>query len=145
MSSIQRKEPQFGFQAPDLMVTDREAAVEKRKETRIVTSVPATVMFYEWLDDDFHDYPVLSINVSSNGMCIETPRGLDKGRPVLIRVDWMNNLPEIDSTQNTAYHGDVRWCSRYRTVLGDTAYRSGIRFYEPSEMVAFRSNRSRYN
>ncbi|MBW1855756.1 MAG: hypothetical protein JRJ00_13925, partial [Deltaproteobacteria bacterium] len=82
------------------------------------------------------------------GMCIETPLRLDKGHPVLIRVDWMNNLHEINSTLNTAYracHGEVRWCSRYRTTLGDTAYRAGIRFYEPSEKVAASSNRSHYN
>ena len=132
MSSIQPKETRSGLQASDHIVAERAAAVEKRKETRIAAPVPATVVFYDSLDDDFYDHPSTTVNASRNGMCIETPLRLDKGHPVLIRVDW-NNLHAIDSALNTAYHGEVRWCRRYRTVLGDTAYCAGIRFYEPSE------------
>lgn len=132
MSSIEPKVSQSGVQVSDHIVAEHAAVEEQRKETRTAIPAPATVVFYDSLDDDFYDHPSTTVNTSRNGMCIETPLRLDKGHPVLIRVAW-NNLYAIDSAQYTAYHGEVRWCSRYRTILGNTTYRTGIRFYEPSE------------
>ncbi|MBW2620085.1 MAG: hypothetical protein JRC56_01965 [Deltaproteobacteria bacterium] len=133
MSKIQPKKSQPDPKASDLSVGDRVPAVEKRKEARVAANVPVTVVFYDPPDDDFYNQPGTAVNTSCNGICIEMPMHLGRGHPVLIRTNRMVNRHATGSAAGRAYHGEVQWCRRYRTVFEDMAYRTGICFYEPTK------------
>ncbi len=135
MSNLQLQALRFGPQKSNFTIADRSSAAEKRKEMRVATPVPVKVVFYDSLDDDFHNQAGTAVNAGRNGICIETSFHLEKGLPVLIRVDVEDNLQSIHSGDSLACHGEVRWCRPYGTVLGDRSYRAGICFYEPSEIV----------